>query len=173
MNKAKETSPSLIQMTPPRKIDLSGEKALLGVDVPDRLDLPGDMPVFLDYQARWFEDESQVCIAEKSRRTGLTWAEAGRNVITAAKPKRRGGRNVFYVGSKQEMALEYISACALFSRAFNQLADADVYEQTFWDRDKKRRNFDLHDPLSEQWIQNSGIVFPSVKPARPSGGCGD
>ncbi|ENC4520033.1 terminase family protein, partial [Escherichia coli] len=98
---------------------------------------PGDMPVFLDYQARWFEDESEVCIAEKSRRTGLTWAEAGRNVITAAKPKRRGGRNVFYVGSKQEMALEYISACALFSRAFNQLADADVYEQTFWDRDKK------------------------------------
>ncbi|EEQ3196674.1 hypothetical protein GRP00_005386, partial [Escherichia coli] len=120
-----------------RKIDLAGEKALLGVDVPDSLDLPGDMPVFLDYQARWFEDESEVCIAEKSRRTGLTWAEAGRNVITAAKPKRRGGRNVFYVGSKQEMALEYISACALFSRAFNQLADADVYEQTFWDRDKK------------------------------------
>ncbi len=137
MNKARETSPSLMQMTPPRKIDLSGEKALLGVDVPDSLDLPGDMPVFLDYQARWFADESQVCIAEKSRRTGLTWAEAGRNVITAAKPKRRGGRNVFYVGSKQEMALEYISACALFSRAFNQLADADVYEQTFWDRDKK------------------------------------
>ncbi|ENJ9430714.1 terminase family protein, partial [Escherichia coli] len=120
-----------------RKIDLAGEKALLGVDVPDSLDLPGDMPVFLDYQARWFEDESEVCIAEKSRRTGLTWAEAGRNVITAAKPKRRGGRNVFYVGSKQEMALEYISACALFSRAFNQMAEADVYEQTFWDRDKK------------------------------------
>lgn len=33
----------------------------------------------------------------------------------------------------------------------------------------KRRNSDLHDPLSEQWIQNSGTVFPSVKPARPSG----
>ncbi|WP_250880555.1 hypothetical protein, partial [Escherichia coli] len=45
MNKARETSPSLMQMTPPRKIDLSGEKALLGVDVPDSLDLPGDMPV--------------------------------------------------------------------------------------------------------------------------------
>ncbi|EEQ8885125.1 hypothetical protein ROB55_005252, partial [Escherichia coli] len=137
MNNAEELSPLLTNTVSTRKIDLAGEKALLGVDVPDSLDLPGDMPVFLDYQARWFEDESEVCIAEKSRRTGLTWAEAGRNVITAAKPKRRGGRNVFYVGSKQEMALEYISACALFSRAFNQLADADVYEQTFWDRDKK------------------------------------
>ncbi|EPE3316048.1 hypothetical protein ACSGB1_005292, partial [Escherichia coli] len=122
MNNAEELSPLLTNTVSTRKIDLAGEKALLGVDVPDNLDLPGDMPVFLDYQARWFEDESEVCIAEKSRRTGLTWAEAGRNVITAAKPKRRGGRNVFYVGSKQEMALEYISACALFSRAFNQLA---------------------------------------------------
>ncbi|MFV9531284.1 phage portal protein family protein [Pseudomonas aeruginosa] len=76
-------------------------------------------------------------IAEKSRRTGLTWAEAGRNVINAAKPRRRGGCNTFYVGSKQEMALEYIAACALFARAFNELAEADVYEQTFWDEGKK------------------------------------
>lgn len=127
----------LVALTPPRKIDLAEQKALLGVDVPESLDLPKRMPVLLGYQAKWFEDKSQICIAEKSRRTGLTWAEAARNVITAAKPKKRGGRNVFYVGSKQEMALEYISACALFARAFNQLAQADVYEQTFWDSEKK------------------------------------
>ncbi|EHT5011456.1 hypothetical protein KX957_002814, partial [Salmonella enterica] len=127
----------LTALTPPRKIDLAEQKALLGVDVPESLDLPKRMPVLLGYQAKWFEDKSQICIAEKSRRTGLTWAEAARNVITAAKPKKRGGRNVFYVGSKQEMALEYISACALFARAFNQLAQADVYEQTFWDSEKK------------------------------------
>ncbi|EJF5340930.1 hypothetical protein M8V30_000670 [Salmonella enterica] len=127
----------LVALTPPRKIDLAEQKALLGVDVPESLDLPKRMPVLLGYQVKWFEDESQICIAEKSRRTGLTWAEAARNVITAAKPRKRGGRNVFYVGSKQEMALEYISACALFARAFNQLAQADVYEQTFWDSEKK------------------------------------
>ncbi|EDQ2967775.1 hypothetical protein C3O00_003688 [Salmonella enterica subsp. enterica serovar Mountpleasant] len=127
----------LVALTPPRKIDLAEQKVLLGVDVPESLDLPKRMPVLLGYQAKWFEDNSQICIAEKSRRTGLTWAEAARNVITAAKPKKRGGRNVFYVGSKQEMALEYISACALFARAFNQLAQADVYEQTFWDSEKK------------------------------------
>ncbi|EAZ5563165.1 hypothetical protein CC122_06075 [Salmonella enterica] len=127
----------LVALTPPRKIDLAEQKALLGVDVPESLDLPKSMPVLLGYQSRWFKDDSQICIAEKSRRTGLTWAEAARNVITAAKPKKRGGRNVFYVGSKQEMALEYISACALFARAFNQLAQADVYEQTFWDSEKK------------------------------------
>ncbi|EBD7490301.1 hypothetical protein C0727_06340 [Salmonella enterica] len=127
----------LVALTPPRKIDLAEQKTLLGVDVPESLELPQSMPVLLGYQSRWFKDDSQICIAEKSRRTGLTWAEAARNVITAAKPKKRGGRNVFYVGSKQEMALEYISACALFARAFNQLAQADVYEQTFWDSEKK------------------------------------
>lgn len=138
-NDMKAISPDihLVKLTPPRKIDLAEQKALLGVDVPDSLDLPKNMPVFLGYQAKWFKDESQICIAEKSRRTGLTWAEAGRNVITAAKPKKRGGRNVFYVGSKQEMALEYISACALFAKAFNEIAQADVYEQTLWDKDKK------------------------------------
>ena len=95
---------------------------------------PEHEPVLLGYQARWFEDESEVKIAEKSRRTGLTWAEAASNVITAAKPKRRGGRNVFYVGSRQEMALEYIAACGLFSKAFNQLAGA-VSEGIFKDLD--------------------------------------
>lgn len=95
---------------------------------------PENEPVLLGYQAKWFEDESEVKIAEKSRRTGLTWAEAASNVITAAKPKRRGGRNVFYVGSRQEMALEYIAACGLFAKAFNQLAGA-VSEGIFKDED--------------------------------------
>lgn len=122
----------------PRLIDIQEEATKLGVDIVTEISdaQPLNEPVFLAYQARWFSDDSQICIAEKSRRTGLTWAEAGRNVTTAAKPRKRGGRNVFYVGSKQEMALEYIAACALFARAFNQLAKADVYEQTFWDSDK-------------------------------------
>lgn len=123
----------------PRKIDLAEEMELHGVVVPQEIGdaQPANEPVFLPYQQRWFEDESQVMIAEKSRRTGLTWAEAGRNVINAAKPRSRRGCNTFYVGSKQEMALEYIAACALFAKAFNQLAQADVYEQTFWDEGKK------------------------------------
>ena len=97
---------------------------------------PEHEPVLLPYQARWFADESEVKVAEKSRRTGLTWAEAACNVITAAKPKQRGGRNVFYVGSRQEMALEYMAACALFAKAFNQLADS-VNESLFSDGGKR------------------------------------
>lgn len=134
----KSDKPTLIARGDPRLIDLQEEATKLGVDIQTDVSAlnPIAEAVFLPYQQRWFEDESQICIAEKSRRTGLTWAEAGRNVLTAAKPRRRGGRNVFYVGSKQEMALEYIAACALFARAFNQLAQADVYEQTFWDSEK-------------------------------------
>lgn len=98
---------------------------------------PADEPVLLGYQARWFADESEVKIAEKSRRTGLTWAEAASNVVTASKPKSRGGHNVFYVGSRQEMALEYISACGLFAKAFNQLASS-VDESLFNDEDGKK-----------------------------------
>lgn len=126
---------ALKALTKPRKIDLAAELELHGVVVPQDMadSVPEAEGVFLPYQQRWFNDTSQIMIAEKSRRTGLTWAEAGRNVINAAKPRRRGGCNTFYVGSKQEMALEYIAACALFARAFNEMAQADVYEQTFWD----------------------------------------
>ncbi|MFO7062082.1 hypothetical protein P3D66_31795, partial [Pseudomonas aeruginosa] len=141
----------------PRKIDLAEEMALHGVDVPQEISeaIPSNDAVFLGYQQRWFEDESPIMIAEKSRRTGLTWAEAGRNVINAAKPRRRGGCNTFYVGSKQEMALEYIAACALFARAFNELAEADVYEQTFWDEGKKEEilTYMIRFPKSGRKIQ--------------------
>ncbi|MFM5585441.1 hypothetical protein ACET65_00370 [Aeromonas rivipollensis] len=132
-------APALKPLNKPRLINLEEEKATYGIVVPSDIGeaIPEKEAVFLGYQARWFEDESEIMIAEKSRRTGLTWAEAGRNVTNAAKPRRRGGCNTFYVGSKQEMALEYISACALFARAFNQLAQADVYEQTFWDSVKQ------------------------------------
>ncbi|RAS18926.1 phage FluMu gp28-like protein [Microvirgula sp. AG722] len=123
----------------PRKIDLAEELELAGVVVPqDVADaIPANEPVFLPYQQRWFEDEAQIMFGEKSRRTGITWAEAGRNVVKGAKPRKRGGCNTFYVGSKKEMALEYIAACALFAKAFNELAQADVYEQTFWDDGKQ------------------------------------
>jgi len=129
----------LMPLDHPKKINLAEEMEIYGVDVPqDMADAqPETEPVFLGYQQRWFEDESQIMIGEKTRRCGLTWAEAGRNVVNAAKPRSRGGCNTFYVGSKREMALEYIAACALFARAFNELAEADVYEQTFWDEGKK------------------------------------
>lgn len=41
-------------------------------------------PVLLPYQQRWVADASPLKVIEKSRRTGITWAEASDNVLTAA-----------------------------------------------------------------------------------------
>ncbi|ECX1194307.1 hypothetical protein AR693_23310, partial [Salmonella enterica subsp. enterica serovar Montevideo] len=52
----------------PRKINLREEAGLLGVNIVTDIGeaQPRNEPVFLGYQRRWFEDESQICIAEKS-----------------------------------------------------------------------------------------------------------
>ena len=54
--------------------------------------------VLLGYQKRWVADESPLKIAEKSRRTGLTWAEAADATLCAATARNEGGCNHFYVG---------------------------------------------------------------------------
>ncbi len=95
-----------------------------------------DLPaVFLPYQQKWVGDESHLKIAEKSRRIGLTWAEAADNVLIAASSKDSGGMNVYYIGYNQDMAIEYIEACAMWARAFNYAA-AEM-EEGFWDDEKE------------------------------------
>jgi len=90
-------------------------------------------PVLLPYQQTWIADESPLKIAEKSRRIGLTWAEACDDVLIAAKA---GGTNVFYIGPTQDMALEFIEACAMWARAFNQVA-TEIEEGIFEDGGEK------------------------------------
>lgn len=91
--------------------------------------------VLLPYQKRWIDDTSQLKIAEKSRRTGLTWAEAADATLTAGAKKSAGGCNHFYVGSNKEMAREFIEAVAMWAKAFDQAA-GDVCEEIFDDEDK-------------------------------------
>lgn len=79
--------------------------------------------VLLKYQRDWVADDSVLKVAEKSRRVGLTWAEASDNVLTAAKSRPAGGMNVYYIGYNMDMAIEYIEACAMWARAFNDAAE--------------------------------------------------
>jgi phage FluMu gp28-like protein len=83
--------------------------------------------VLLPYQKNWMEDDSPLKIAEKSRRTGLTWAEAADAVLEASKEKAAGGTNHFYIGSGKDMAVEFIEACAMWAKAFDKAAS--VIEQ--------------------------------------------
>lgn len=91
--------------------------------------------LLLKYQRDWIGDDSPLKIAEKSRRTGLTWAEAADAVISASLMRSAGGTNHFYVGSNKEMAQEFIAAAAMWAEAFNEAAGA-IQEEILEDEDK-------------------------------------
>ncbi|MFC4440803.1 hypothetical protein [Caulobacter henricii] len=76
----------------------------------------------------------ELLVIEKGRRTGLTWAFAGDDAVTAATKRGEGGSDVFYIGPSFDMAREYIDACAGFARAFMGI-DAQVGEFMFSDED--------------------------------------
>jgi len=105
-------------------------------------------PVLLPYQQRWVEDRAPLKVAEKSRRTGLTWAEAADDVLTAASARDAQGQNVYYIAYNQDMTIEYVQACAMWARAFDYAASE--IEEGIWDdeadRDKHIKTFTLRFP---------------------------
>jgi phage FluMu gp28-like protein len=112
-------------------------------------DAPGaPPPVLLAYQQAWVADEAQLKVCEKSRRTGFTWAEAADNVLIASSD---GGSKVFYISATQDMAREYIEACALWTRAYN-LAAGSIGEGLYDDGDDAEGN--------RKYIKTYEIVFP-------------
>lgn len=114
--------------------------------------------VLLEYQRKWVADDSPLKIAEKSRRTGLTWAEAADAVLCASAAKSAGGTNHFYVGSNKEMAIEFIDACAMWAKAFNRAA-SEIEEEILQDEDKDILTFNIR--------FNSGFKIQALS-SRPS-----
>lgn len=95
--------------------------------------------VLLKYQRDWVADDSNLKVAEKSRRVGLTWAEASDNVLIASKSRQAGGMNVYYIGYNMDMAIEYIEACAMWARVFNEAAsEIEEGEEVFKDGDDEK-----------------------------------
>lgn len=109
--------------------------------------------VLLPYQQRWIADPSPFKVAEKGRRTGLTWAEAADDVLIAAADKAAGGQNVYYIGQDKDMTEEYIDACAMWAREFNQVAEA--VEQGIWD--------DVDEEGGSKSILTYTIRFPKAR----------
>ncbi|MFZ5653181.1 MAG: terminase large subunit domain-containing protein [Pseudomonadota bacterium] len=91
--------------------------------------------VLLPYQRAWVADPAPLKIAEKSRRTGLTWAEAADAALTAGAARSAGGCNHFYIGSNKEMAQEFIEAVAMWALAFHQAA-GEIREEVIADEDR-------------------------------------
>ncbi|ADW18582.1 hypothetical protein Despr_2443 [Desulfobulbus propionicus DSM 2032] len=86
----------------------------------------------LPYQQRWLEDQGEVKIIEKSRRIGLSWAEAADDALLAAS---RSGMDVWYIGYNKDMAQEFIEDCGDWLGHFNKAASA-VEEFVLADEDK-------------------------------------
>lgn len=82
--------------------------------------------VLLQYQVDWIADTSPVKIMEKSRRVGLSYAEACDDVLYAAGVN---GANVYYISYNKEMTSGFIQDCATWARALN--AAASQIEESF------------------------------------------
>lgn len=86
--------------------------------------------VLLPYQARWVADQSPVKVMEKSRRVGISWAEASDDTLYASEKGTGEKRNVWYIGYTKDMALEFINDCANWARAYNLAAsEMEEYEE--------------------------------------------
>lgn len=120
------------------------------VVIPDTAADNATPAVLLAYQQRWVADDSPLKVIEKSRRTGLTWAEASDNVLTAASARSAGGMNVYYIAYNQDMTIEYIQACAMWARVFNKAASE--IEEGLWDsedeEDKNIKTYTIRFPDS-------------------------
>ncbi len=89
----------------------------------------------LAYQQAWVADPSPVKVCEKSRRVGLSWAEASDDALTAAASREAGGDDTWYIGYNQDMAKEFIRDVAFWATHYQLAADA-MEETVFKDEDK-------------------------------------
>jgi len=93
--------------------------------LPEGLQFGGELPPDLDplaegilmkHQREWLEDDSDLKLGEKGRRTGITFAEALDDALLAAKARSAGGMNVFYIGDTKDKGREFVAYVAHFAR---------------------------------------------------------
>ncbi|MBX9833188.1 MAG: hypothetical protein K2X78_09105, partial [Burkholderiaceae bacterium] len=89
--------------------------------------------ILMQYQVDWIADKSQVKIMEKSRRIGISYAEAADDVLYAASAE---GANVYYISYNKEMTAGFIQDCATWARAFNAAA-GQIEESVIEEEDKQ------------------------------------
>lgn len=70
--------------------------------------------VLMAHQREWIKQihEHDLNIAEKGRRTGITYATALDDSVTSSSQRSAGGDNCYYIGDTKEKGLEYIGYAA-------------------------------------------------------------
>jgi len=91
--------------------------------------------VLLPYQQDWIADQAPVKVCEKSRRVGLSWAEAADAALTGAADRSAGGDDTWYIGYNQDMAKEFVRDVGFWARHY-QLAAGEMEEEVIKDEDK-------------------------------------
>ena len=72
----------------------------------------------LPYQTAWVKDDSQLAIMQKTRRAGISWAEAYGTVMRTAE----GRGNVMYQSYNHEMTRGFINDCAAWARELGSMS---------------------------------------------------
>ncbi|MCB1473820.1 MAG: hypothetical protein KDJ68_13300 [Rhodobiaceae bacterium] len=103
-----------------------------GAEIPEDLDPLAD-GILMAHQRAWLEDDSDIKIGEKGRRTGITFAEALNDTLITAAARSAGGDNVFYIGDTKDKGREFIGYVAHFARIVAKQA-VKVEEFMFEDR---------------------------------------
>jgi phage FluMu gp28-like protein len=105
----------------------------LPADLPRGGEIPADLDPFSEgilmrHQAEWLEDESDLKLAEKGRRTGITFAEALDDTLIAAAKRSAGGSNVFYIGDTKDKGREFVGYVAHFAKVVaGELANIEEF----------------------------------------------
>ena len=107
-----EDLPTADQAPPRSPID----DLIPGALPPDDLD-PLSEGILMAHQSDWVADQSPLKLAEKGRRTGITFAEALDTTIIAAASKDAGGDSSYYIGDTKDKGLEFIGVCARFAKS--------------------------------------------------------
>lgn len=112
---------------------LARDPALLPQELPRGAEIPQDLDpladgVLMKHQREWLEDKSDLKIAKKGRRTGITFAEALDDTLIAAAARSAGGDNVFYIGDTKDKGREFIGYVAHFAKTVaKELAEIEEF----------------------------------------------
>jgi phage FluMu gp28-like protein len=98
-----------------RDQDELSSNMLTGAEIPDDLDPFAD-GILMEHQSDWLSDQSDLKLAEKGRRTGITFAEALDDTLIAASTREAGGDNVFYIGDTKDKGREFIGYVKHFAQ---------------------------------------------------------
>ncbi|HHA2757641.1 TPA: hypothetical protein ACOEQX_000858 [Stenotrophomonas maltophilia] len=92
--------------------------------------------VLMAHQSEWIRMQEwlDIAVCEKGRRTGITFAQALADTITAASAKDAGGDNVWYMADTKEKGLEFIGYVAKFAPIIARGQASRIEQHIFQDQ---------------------------------------